>query len=179
MTAQPGAGETIQLTVEELNELFAWMDPTPLPHRDLDEDVARWIVSWAEDLRDDQPPAIEIQIQNEVDPVEAGALEETFHRYFRREAEFRRRELGRLLRDGRISLLIGVAALAGFQLLSTFLGRVGQSPFTQFLQEGAAIAGWVAMWRPMEMLLYDWWPIRRLRNTYLRLASSPVRVVPA
>ena len=165
MSVQSASGETIRLTVEELNELFAWMDPTPLPHRDLDEDIARWIVSWAEDLHDDKPPTIEIQIQGEVDPAEVEALEDTFHRYFGREAEFHSRELGKLLRDGRTSLIIGVAALAGFQLLSTFLGKVGQTPFSQFLQEGAAIAGWVAMWRPMEMLLYDWWPIRRLRNT--------------
>jgi hypothetical protein len=178
MSVQSASGETIRLTVEELNELFAWMDPTPLPHRDLDEDVARWIVGWADDLRDEKPPAIEIQIKGPVDSAEADVLEETFHRYFRREAEFRSRELGKLLRDGRTSLIIGLAALAGFQLLSTFLGKVGQSPFSQFLQEGAAIAGWVAMWRPMEMLLYDWWPIRRLRNTYRRLANSPVRMVP-
>jgi hypothetical protein len=22
------------------------------------------------------------------------------------------------------------------------------------------IGGWVAMWRPMEVFLYDWWPVR-------------------
>ena len=29
------------------------------------------------------------------------------------------------------------------------------------LGEGLVIGGWVAMWRPIEILLYDWWPLRR------------------
>jgi hypothetical protein len=28
------------------------------------------------------------------------------------------------------------------------------------IRESLLIGGWVAMWRPMEILLYDWWPIR-------------------
>jgi hypothetical protein len=32
--------------------------------------------------------------------------------------------------------------------------------------EGLTIGGWVAMWRPMEIYLYDWWPLRR-RGTLL------------
>ena len=26
------------------------------------------------------------------------------------------------------------------------------------------IGGWVALWRPLEIFLYDWWPIRRKQN---------------
>ena len=38
------------------------------------------------------------------------------------------------------------------------------------------IGGWVAMWRPMEIFLYSWWPIRRERQTYDRLAAMSVRI---
>ncbi len=28
------------------------------------------------------------------------------------------------------------------------------------IREGLLIGGWVAMWRPLEVCQYDWWPIR-------------------
>jgi hypothetical protein len=41
------------------------------------------------------------------------------------------------------------------------------------------IGGWVAMWRPMEIFLYDWWPLRRQRLRYLRLRDMEVEVKSA
>ena len=40
----------------------------------------------------------------------------------------------------------------------------------------SSIGGWVAMWRPIEVFLYDWWPIRREARLYDRLAVMPVRI---
>jgi hypothetical protein len=33
------------------------------------------------------------------------------------------------------------------------------------------------MWRPLELLLYDWWPQLRRRRTYENLARMRVEVV--
>jgi hypothetical protein len=44
------------------------------------------------------------------------------------------------------------------------------------LRECLIIAGWVAMWRPMEVFLYDWWPIRAEARFQDRLAAMPVRI---
>lgn len=32
------------------------------------------------------------------------------------------------------------------------------------------------MWRPMEVFLYDWWPIRREAKFQDRLAAMPVQI---
>jgi len=32
------------------------------------------------------------------------------------------------------------------------------------------------MWRPMEIFLYDWWPIRAEGRLFGRLAAMPVRI---
>jgi hypothetical protein len=34
----------------------------------------------------------------------------------------------------------------------------------------------VALWRPTEALLYDWWPLLRQRRLMRRLADIPVEV---
>ena len=36
------------------------------------------------------------------------------------------------------------------------------------------IGGWVALWRPMENFLYEWWPIHRDARLSDRLAAMPV-----
>ena len=40
----------------------------------------------------------------------------------------------------------------------------------------AEIGGWVAMWRPMEIFLYDWWPVRAEARLSDRLTAMPVRI---
>jgi len=32
------------------------------------------------------------------------------------------------------------------------------------------------MWRPLEIFLYDWWPIRAEARLFDRLAAMPVRI---
>ena len=49
--------------------------------------------------------------------------------------------------------------------------------FAELLSESLMIGGWVAMWRPMEIFLYRWWPIVRHRRTYMRLAEMAVTVI--
>jgi hypothetical protein len=43
--------------------------------------------------------------------------------------------------------------------------------------EGLSILGWVAMWRPVEIFLYDWWPEIGKRRLFDRLASMPIDTV--
>ena len=49
--------------------------------------------------------------------------------------------------------------------------------WTGILRESLTIAGWVAMWRPMQIYLYDWWPLRRRGRLYTKLSGMPVEVV--
>jgi hypothetical protein len=35
------------------------------------------------------------------------------------------------------------------------------------------------MWRPMEMYLYDWWPVLRRARVFRKLSAMPVEVVGA
>jgi hypothetical protein len=46
------------------------------------------------------------------------------------------------------------------------LARIGE--------ESLIIVGWVANWRPIEIYLYEWWPIRRRMRLYRRIAAAPL-----
>ncbi len=44
------------------------------------------------------------------------------------------------------------------------------------VRESLLIGGWVAMWRPLAVFLYDWWPVRAEIRLLRQLAAMPVRI---
>ncbi|MBF8269299.1 MAG: hypothetical protein HW386_1008, partial [Gammaproteobacteria bacterium] len=82
----------------------------------------------------------------------------------------------RLLRGGWKNLGIGLifltVCLFGAQLLST----VEDGTLIAILRESLLIGGWVAMWRPMEIFLYERWPGKRQQELYTRLSNMRVKL---
>jgi len=60
--------------------------------------------------------------------------------------------------------------------VSDFIATTLTGQRIEILHEGLLIGGWVAMWRPLEIFLYDWWPIRADWKLFDRLAAMPVRI---
>jgi hypothetical protein len=84
-------------------------------------------------------------------------------------------ELRQLLHTGRISLAIGLAFRAGAIALAQWLGGlIRHEGHAWLVSESLTIDGWVALWRPVEIFLYDWWPIRADARRFDRLAAMPV-----
>jgi hypothetical protein len=44
------------------------------------------------------------------------------------------------------------------------------------LRESLVIGGWVALWRPLEIFLYDWWPLRADRRLFQRLSEAEIEI---
>jgi hypothetical protein len=65
------------------------------------------------------------------------------------------------MRDGRLSLVIGLLFLSVCLTAAQLVHGTGATTVQDITREGLTIAGWVAMWRPLEIYLYDWWPLRR------------------
>jgi hypothetical protein len=82
-----------------------------------------------------------------------------------------------LFHRGRVSLTIALAFLAAALAVGEQVARhFPDSRLAVLLREGMLIVGWVAMWRPIEIFLYDWWPIRAEWRLFERLVSMPVRI---
>jgi hypothetical protein len=170
--------ERIEIHVGELRQLFNAMDPSPFREKDLDPNAEEFIVSWARSLPRSVTLALYVHLDRPSDlPEEAIVLREAVREFFRYRAETTRRRLAQLFRVGRISLVIGTLFLAAAMLIGDVIakalsgGRVGE-----IIRESLAIGGWVAMWRPLEVFLYDWWPIRAEARLFDRLSAMPVRV---
>jgi len=179
VSASPAAtrwnGKTIELNLRELEQLFNTMDPSPLQEKDLDGDVEEFIVSWAKEYPLEEPVRLVVHLQKPQPGDVHAIIKRAVYNYFTYKAELSQRELRQLFRAGRISLIIGLSFLA--LCLSSAEVLAGMSlPATKVLQTSLTIAGWVAMWHPMEVFLYGWWPLRRTGRIYRKLSTLPVEV---
>lgn len=169
---------TIELRVEEIAQLFETLDPLPFRERDLDTDAEEYIVSWARELPRDRGFRLVIHAPAaELHSVHARQVEPAFRRYFSYRAEAVGRDLNELFRVGRMSLAIGVVVLAVCILIARVAGAMTGGGVGRFVEESLIILGWVANWKPIEIFLYDWWPLVRRRNLYRRLATASVELV--
>lgn len=172
--------DVIELRVEEIAQLFHTLDPFPFRERDLDREAEDFIVGWARELPVDKPIRIIIHFPDNVAQTQASReLGDAFSRYFSRRADITQRDLNELFRVGRRSLSIGVPVLVVCLVAAHFTGRfLIEAPFNRLVEESFLILGWVANWRPLEIFLYDWWPIARRRDLYLRLSKAVVAPTP-
>ena len=174
--APEAAAHEVRLYLGELRQLFDSMDPAPFRERDLDPKAAEYIVDSAREGPSGAPLALLVQLGREAgDESTAALLRDAVHEHFGRCAEGKRRELRELFRTGRISLVIGLGFLAGAVALAQFLGDlIASEGYSWLVSESLIIGGWVALWRPMEIFLYDWWPIAAEARLFDRLAAMPV-----
>ncbi len=170
---------TITLNLRGLAQLFNAMDSSPFVDRDLDAEAEEFITSWAREL----PPSRQLELVIRVStPSSAEALagvEPAVRRYFATRAAIKRLEFGQLMRRGRLSLGVGLIFLVLCLLLGEIVSSSSLGAAADIIKEGLTICGWVAMWRPLEICLYDWWPLYEERCRLDSLALIRVHVVPA
>lgn len=168
----------LQLRVRELGQLFNSMDPTPFLNKDLDREAEAFIETWAAEFTSNSRLRITIHLEHlptEGDP--SAIMVEAIHNYFDHKAGLVRGELKHLLRDGRISLLIGISFVILCLIVADVIGQLGTGAVINIARESLMIVGWVAMWRPLQIFLYDWWPLLRSIRVYKSISHAHVLVV--
>jgi hypothetical protein len=172
----PATEHVMELRLRNVQQLFNSLDPSPFVDRDLDQDAEEYIVGWARELPRSGPFRLLIHL-DEYDPSVASRVTEAVRHFFAYRAEVTTRDFKQLLREGRLTLVIGLLFLATCLLGARYLGAVGDDhPLIEFASESLIIGGWVAMWRPLEILLYAWWPLARRRRILMRLAQMDIQL---
>jgi hypothetical protein len=175
-------GGVIELSLKDLRQLFDSMDPSPFRERDLDVKAEEFIVDSARELLTRAPlKALVIHLDQPIGLVdESHAVGDAVRTHFARRSRLFGRDLHQLLRRGFISLAIGVVFLTVLFVISRLTeGLLGDSAISSVMREGLLIVGWVAMWRPLEIFLYDWWPILGDQRLYDHVSRITVQIVYA
>ncbi|HSW13724.1 MAG TPA: hypothetical protein VLI06_12845 [Solimonas sp.] len=167
----------MEISLRSLSQLFNSMDPSPFNERDLDQHAEQFLVSWAQEIPASSPLELLVHLPAaEATPQAERCIREGLEHYFSERARLTRAQLQQLLRQGRTSLLIGLAFLFACLTLGSLYRDTATGSLGHLVYEGLIIVGWVAMWRPLEIYLYDWWPLWQQIALFRRLQRMPVQL---
>ncbi len=168
----------IEIKLNSPEQILNSLDPSPFIHRDLDDRAANYIIEHAGEGGSNIDFTLVIEMPAaEIERDLAAVLPSALRNSFCSRATSARLQLKDLFRTGRVALAIGFLVLAlclsAIWSLELFMAR---GAFLLMLEQGLFILGYVAVWRPMEIFLYDWWPLRKRIKLLDRLATAKVEL---
>jgi hypothetical protein len=172
-----GGHTLIEIRLNEVRQLFHTLDPAPFREKDLDEAAEQYLLEACREAGRHSPLRLVVHLpKSEAESNAARTLSDAIHNYFAYREQQLRSDILRLLNFGAVSFVIGLGFLIACLALRRWIVSHPLIVDRNAVNEGLLILGWVAMWRPTEALLYDWWPLARRRTVLHRLASIPVEV---
>lgn len=175
---QEGDAFLIEIKLSDVRQMFNSFDPAPFLEKDLDEDAQAYIVDSAREFHLKTPLKLILYLPEAQIAEGAKHMPDAVHNYFSYRADIAQKEFKYTLRQGRWALLIGLSFLILCLTLSEMVKQIDHGTVARILQEGLLISGWVAMWRPLQIFLYDWWPLRLQRRVLEKLQQIPIEVRP-
>jgi hypothetical protein len=176
-TSSGGNAVAIEIRLSSLQHLFNSLDPSPFHDKELDREAEEYIVGSADEYPLARPlRLVMLMPAANVSAADQGIVQQAVTNYFAYRGREADRRLRFQLREGRFSLAIGVMFLLVCVLIRQLAMGIDGETLSQIVAEGFLILGWVAMWRPLQIFLYDWWPIRHQARLYAKLAAMPVEI---
>lgn len=173
-----GTSPCIDIRLKSIAQLFDDRDPAPLLERDLDDDAVAYMIDAAEEIPVAAGP-LKVALWLTTPPpeeVSADALRDAFARHFEVAVLRIRRRIKRQRKEARAFTLLGLIVLGVLLLLAQLSHDLRTTTIGHLVPEGLTILAWVVMWRPLESLLYDWWPLAKERTSLARVGRAAVEV---
>ena len=116
--------------------------------------------------------------EDKIEPGLEQKIGAAISRYCQHRIQRGKRELIALRWKGLKALQDGLIFLAACLLISFAFENAEFLPefLRRFLAEGFLIAGWVSLWHPIEVLLYEWWPFSRENRIYESILKMEIIV---
>ncbi|MGV8086761.1 MAG: hypothetical protein ACP5N1_03965 [Candidatus Woesearchaeota archaeon] len=164
----------IEIKLKKINQLFNSFDPSPFLDKELDDDAVEYIVSYAREYAKLKQKMIIYIPKNHKSKISEVEIRRSIHNYFEYKKALAEQQIRLRLREGQLSLVVGTSFLIGCILLGEYISTFAENMFTYILTEGLIIGGWVAMWKPISDILYEWWPIYDEKKIYIKLSEIPI-----
>ena len=163
----------VDIRTGSVEQLFDNRDPAPFRERDLDPDLVEYLMDAAEDLDPLGPFKVVFWFAGSKPPED---VTPAFRAHFEYELERLMRHRRRQRRIGTVALVVGVALLVLLLSAAQLLVRAPGGTLRDAVREGMVILSWVALWRPVDALIYDWLPLRRQRKLMTCMLQAPIEV---
>jgi len=167
----------INIRIKTQDQLFNSFDPSPFIDKDLDNDAIEYIVSYFEEFALNEKIEILIHLpKSQKKKTSEKIIRQGIHNYFSYRQELEAHKIKKKLESSRISFTIGVMILISCMGVKYLIvGKLMNHEWlSAILSEGLTIGGWVAMWKPMGEILYEWLPMKRDKDIYQKISESNI-----
>jgi hypothetical protein len=167
----------IEIKLSSIQQMFNSFDPAPFHEKELDSDAEKYIV----DIVNDFPAKTQFTIIFYLPPdlaasEEAKKIAPAIHNHFRYKMLVADQKYRSRFRYGRTALLIGLGFLAIALFARFLISSYSSELIAQLVADTLLIIGWAAMWEPITILLYELWPILKLKRTYERISNMELEI---
>jgi hypothetical protein len=165
----------IEIKIKDINQLFNSFDPSPFLEKDLDDDAFEYIVSSVSEQPNKVKQKIIIYLpKNQRSKISEIEIKRAIHNFFEYKKILAERNIKLKLKEGQLSFIIGITFLVLCSFLSEYLRETSVTLWANIAAEGLLIGGWVAMWKPISDLLYEWWPIWKEKRVYAKISEMDI-----
>lgn len=173
-----GEKHLIEVRVNTGLQLFDARDPAPFRARDLDDDFTEYIVTSADEFSAKTPLKIMIYVREKMDKeIDRDAIMEAIHSWLSYQIDLKRIQLQKLFKTAQLFLGIGLISLITCLSLANLLHSAETLDAVKIAKEGLIIFGWVSMWKPFELILFDWYPAFDRIRLFRKLLETEIEVV--
>jgi len=165
----------IEIKIKNINQLFNSLDPSPFLEKDLDDDAFEYIVSSVSEhpLKIKQKIIIYLP-QSHRKKISEIEIKRAIHNFFEYKIILAERGIKLKLKEGQFSFIIGITFLVTCMMLSEYVHENVRTVWAGIAAEGLMIGGWVAMWKPISDVLYEWWPIWKEKKIYRKISDMDI-----
>ena len=168
----------IEIKISSLMQIFNTFDPAPFYEKELDWDAEKYIVDTVNDFPKKTEFIIVIHVPKDCgEKSECRQIPDAIRNHFRYKAIAEERRFRQKIRLGRINLAVALLFLVFCLGVSYEIQLIGDGLFFTIIREVFTIAGWVAMWAPVTLFLYELYPIIQTRNLFDRISKIEIEMV--
>jgi hypothetical protein len=165
---------TIEIRLHTVEQLFDLLDPSPFHDKALAPAAESYLLSSAKEHTLQEALLLRVHVP-ELSRQRSKEISSAIHAHFQVSAEAATRHYRQRMRVGRTTLGLGLATLVVCLLIRSLLTNLEHSAaLIQAISEGLLILGWVAMWRPVELLLFERWENQQERLWFEKLSRIPI-----
>lgn len=172
----------IEIDLKSVDQIFNSLDHAPFHEKELDPDAAQYIVDIVDDFPLKTPFRLVIYLpvcihcREQADKIPAAIRSHFRYLMLVQDLKFREK-----FRQGRWALLVGLTFLTIALLARQFVAAhlATDHLLAQLFADALLIIGWVAMWEPVTILLYQLWPIVKMKKVYDKISTMEIEILPS
>ena len=149
---------------------------SPFIKREIEHNIKNYILESLQELPINSNVKVLLHVPHSIDLDDRKLVADAIHNYFNYCHDGKAKKLRQLLRTGRISLTIALVFLGTCITIDNLISSLFGGTIVKILHEGLFIVGWVAMWRPIEIFLYDWVPIYQEQRIFRKLCKVSIEI---